>query len=120
MSSTVDLGQRLELRDTSGSLLGYFIPVKEARLAGTRSGNSQQGNSEAERAAASAEDLTAEVDRLRREVAQLRTERDLYLKSLYAATREEVAFDRQTILANLGPRQPLAQLLEELEATKEP
>ena len=104
MSSTVNLGQRLELRDTSGSLLGYFIPVKEDTLAGARSGNSQQGNSEAQTATASAADLTAEVDRLRQEVAQLRTERDLYLKSLYAATREEVAFDRQAILANLGSR----------------
>jgi hypothetical protein len=120
MSRAVDLSQRLELRDTSGSLLGYFVPAKEASSVQAGSGNCQQGHCDGETGAASSADLTAEVDRLRQEVRQLRTERDLYLKSLYAATREDVAFDRQAIFANLGSRQPLEQLLEELEATKEP
>jgi hypothetical protein len=65
------------------------------------------------------EELAVELERLLAEVAQLRAERDLYLASLYALTREEIPFDKKAILANLSREPSLDRVLAELEAINE-
>jgi hypothetical protein len=118
MSATVDLGQRLELRDASGSVLGYFLPLKELVQSRGDRPDSQHCQTQGQAGIETSESLVAERDRLLQEVALLRAERDLYLESLYVLTREDFTYDKQAILANLNSGQTLEQLLEELEAVK--
>lgn len=60
--------------------------------------------------------LKKERDLLRKELRDLKTQRDQYLKALYALTRETVHFDENTILAEMGKRQSLQELIAELES----
>ncbi len=100
MSSQADLSQRLELRDAAGCILGYFLPTKESGQAVDIARRvAPKGDQEEKSWEQNCKDVTAERDRLRAEIAQLRAERDQYLKSLYALTRKEVTFTEGELLA---------------------
>ena len=64
-------------------------------------------------------ELQGERDRLREELATAKAERDQYLKALCALTYEaadHAHFDRKTLLGLVGKRQPLEELIAELES----
>ncbi len=59
-----------------------------------------------------------ERDRLRRELAETRQQRDVYLRSLYKASFEQAEFSKEEILSNLGKNQPLTELVAEFNAER--
>ena len=61
-------------------------------------------------------DLREERDRLHQEVAKLKTERDQYVKAIYALTWEDFDIDKKALLAQLGKGQSLEDLIAELES----
>jgi uncharacterized coiled-coil DUF342 family protein len=60
-------------------------------------------------------ELKKERDLLKKEVKELRAERDQYLKALYALTHEPLDIDKKAILSQLGREPSLRKLIEELE-----
>jgi hypothetical protein len=91
MSEATELGPGFELRDPSGRTLGVFVPDSMIQ------------------------ELRAECERLRRQVAQLQAERDDYLQALrqvtggiFPLTREELdELDRTSV--------PFEQVIEQVE-----
>jgi hypothetical protein len=57
-------------------------------------------------------ELRDDCARLRQELAVVKAERDQYLKALYALTRD----DKDALLALVGKRRPLGELIAELES----
>jgi len=55
-----------------------------------------------------------ELDRLRQENAQLRTERDQLAKALIALMREEVTLSEEEVFAQIGHEKPLREFLKEM------
>jgi hypothetical protein len=84
MSCPPDPGQRIEIRDAAGRIVGYFMPAPEYT---GRSENGQQphsGNGNDSDWQGRCLDLTAERDKLRKEIASLQWEIDQYKQALYA------------------------------------
>ena len=73
MSSGIDPGKGFALRDAAGRVPGIVTPDTLV------------------------EDLTAERDRLRGELARVQEERDQYLRALYAVTRQEVTISPEEL-----------------------
>jgi len=117
MSNQGISGQRLELRDASGRILGYYVPAGEFE---SRFGNTAEHSEKTETVEKPWEqickELTEERDRLRAEVARLRTERDQYLRSLYALIPSEFNFDEQELVALEQNGLTLDQILEDFKA----
>jgi hypothetical protein len=61
-------------------------------------------------------DMQREWDRLHREIAELRTERDQLSKALLALVGEEVTLSKEEILAQIGREKPLREFLQEMRA----
>ena len=106
MSIPINLDQKLELRDASGSTVGFVLPEQFLR------------------------DLLAERDALRKEVAELQeqltalrdraarveAERDGYLESLHFLTRKDVVPFTEQELADLQKNgMPFDQIIPEIE-----
>jgi hypothetical protein len=73
---------------------------------------------ELERCVQMCQELLAERDRMRLDLARLAAEHDQYLKSLYhyiAKEEEAVDFDEEKLLAEARSQPPLRQLIAELE-----
>src|SRR5262249_1407782 len=87
----VDLSQRLELRDASGSTLGYYVPAKE--FESCFAGN-KEGPEKWERLY---KELKEDHERLHKEMSRLRAERDQYLKSLYALIPSQFTFSEEEL-----------------------
>ncbi|HEV3081119.1 MAG TPA: hypothetical protein VGY66_15175 [Gemmataceae bacterium] len=98
MPNQIDLGQTLELRDASGSTLGYFLSAQERK--------------EWER---TCQELRQECHRLQAELAKLKGERDQYLKSLYSLTRKPVSFDAEELASMEKNYIRVDELTNELE-----
>ena len=62
--------------------------------------------------------LLKECQRLRRQVKQLQSERDQYLKALYALTRESLDFDKEKLLSQVGKQPSLHEFIAELQAAE--
>lgn len=119
MSNQANAGQRLELRDPSGRTLGYYVPADEFELSfGNTAEHSQEAEAAAKRWEQVCKELTAERDRLRAEVAQIRTERDQYLRSLYALIPSKFTFDQQELVALEQNGLTLDQILEDFKALR--
>lgn len=59
-------------------------------------------------------EVAAECQRLREELDQVKAERDVYLKSLFALTRKEYSLSKEEALSYVGQGQPLRQIIEEI------
>ncbi|MCI0741808.1 MAG: hypothetical protein L0Y72_22470 [Gemmataceae bacterium] len=59
-----------------------------------------------------------ERERLRQALAETSKQRDLYLRSLYAASFDVPEFTKEEILGNLGKNQPLTDLVAESKAER--
>lgn len=91
MSQLIDPTQGLELRSGSGAVLGSFISRQELQ------------------------ELIAECDRLRKQLATLQAERDTYLTALYALMRKEVTISPEELADLEKNGVPIEQTMEELE-----
>jgi hypothetical protein len=119
MSNQVNPGQRLELRDASGRVLGYYVPASEFELRfGNAAEHSPQAKAEQKPWEQICKELTEERDRLRVEVAEIRTERDQYLRSLYALIPSRFNFDEQELAALEQNGLTLDQILEDIQALR--
>jgi hypothetical protein len=61
-------------------------------------------------------ELRRDCKRLRQELLLVKAERDQYLKALYALSYEDCDFDKDALLALVGKRRPLAELIAGLES----
>jgi hypothetical protein len=59
-------------------------------------------------------EMQAEWDRLQRENAQLRAERDQVFRALAAILNPSIPINEEEILAQMGQAKPMRELLEEL------
>ncbi|HWG42112.1 MAG TPA: hypothetical protein VN688_04950 [Gemmataceae bacterium] len=92
MSQLIDPTQGLELRNaTSGTVLGSFISRDELQ------------------------ELIAERDRLRHQLAALQVERDTYLTALYAFMRKEVTISEEELRDLQTNGIPLRETIDEIE-----
>jgi len=98
MPNEVDLAQKLELRDNLERL--------------------QQLEAERQQWKQVCKEVTEERDRLRAEVAKLRSERDQYLKSLYALIPSQFTFDEQELLTLEQNGLTLDQIMEQLPTAR--
>jgi hypothetical protein len=101
MSKPIDLGQPLELRDASGSTLGYFLSAGERK----------HWEEQCQR-------LREECQRLRLDVAKVTAERDQYLRSVYALTRKAVSFAPEELAEMEKNEVDIEQLLQEIHQAK--
>jgi hypothetical protein len=102
MANSVDLREALELRDASGSTLGFFLSAqKRKQLEQT------------------CQDLRDECTLLRAQMARIETERDQCLKSLYALTRKPISFDPEELKALESREVDIPQVLQELDQEQE-
>jgi hypothetical protein len=62
------------------------------------------------------DEMQEELDRLHREITQLRAERAQLSQALFALMGDEVTLTKQEILAQIGHEQPLRELLQEMRA----
>jgi hypothetical protein len=65
------------------------------------------------------QELEGDRRRLRQELVTVKAERDQYLKALYALTYEDCDFDKDALLALVGKRRPLKELIAELESRRD-
>jgi hypothetical protein len=79
---------------------------------------SSTGSAAEERCQQLCDELRDEMGKMSRELAAVQAERDQYLKALYALTREDIDFDKKTLLAELGQKPTLEELISELESRK--
>src|SRR5262249_47371723 len=111
MSQTTPLDQRLELRDASGNLIGYFVPAPETS-------NGAAPEPPATSWEQRCRELTEERAKLLAEIEQLRTERDQFAKAVYALTKKDyIIIDTQAILKSVGKGPSTHDLLDEIERT---
>jgi uncharacterized coiled-coil DUF342 family protein len=62
------------------------------------------------------DEMQREWDRLHREIAELRSERDQLSKVLIALLHEDVRLNEEEILGQIGREKPLREFLQELRA----
>jgi hypothetical protein len=101
MANSVDLDKTLELRDASGTL-GFFLSAQERK-----------------QLEQTCQDLRNECTHLRSQMARIESERDQYLKSLYALTRKPISFDPEEIKALESNEVDIEQVLKELDQVQE-
>jgi hypothetical protein len=119
MSNQTNSGQRLQLRDASGHILGYYVPAGEFELHfGNPAGQSKRMETEEKSWEQICKQLTEERDRLRAEVAQLRAERDQYLRSLYSLIPSKFTMNEQEVAALEHNGLTLDQILEDFKPLK--
>jgi uncharacterized protein YlxW (UPF0749 family) len=61
-------------------------------------------------------DLEAKCEQLQKQVGELRTERDQYLKAVYALTYKDFDIDKKKLFAQVGQSPSLEELIAEIEA----
>jgi hypothetical protein len=116
MANQVNLGQRLELRDPSGSTLGYFLPTKEfEQCCGKDLKTVQELLADRQQLELTVKKLMEERDGLRDELVKLVAERDQYLHSLYALTRQEFTLQPEELVALEANGLTLGQIIEQIE-----
>lgn len=91
MGNLNEFNQRLELRDATGHTVGFLVPS----LANP--------------------DLATECDRLRAELAQVRTERDECREALHALIQEHPFFAPQRLMELAKNGLTLRQIIDQIE-----
>src|SRR5206468_2478882 len=109
--------QKLEVRDASGTTVGYLVPLGES--GGPLENGAQHEltalRTEVDQARQTINELKAVNERLAIERAELEKERDAYLRSLYHLTRKDFSFTEEEIRERVASIGMFEQFLEELD-----
>jgi uncharacterized protein (DUF3084 family) len=105
MSESINFEQRLELRNASGTTLGYFVPNDTIHSLLTERDSLHQELTR----------LQKELAALRKEKEEVETERNAYQQSLQALLKEDFTFTEEEILDLQQNGIPFEQVIAEVE-----
>lgn len=117
MSNPMMFPQKMELRDASGSTLGFFVSVSDyERHFGNGTERSHELDVERKLWEQARKEITEERDRLRAEIAQLQDECKQYKKSLFALIPPQPFAFTEDELRDLRENGiSLSQIIQEIE-----